>query len=141
MSEEKRAEHVVGMAVLAAAAFAVGAAAGMAMGGAIGAVHGRRVRDTLERLARPRAGTSPGDLEEAVRSALRDDEATSDLDIEVHVANGGLVELTGVVSDAVVRRAAADVARAVLGVEVVVNRIMLRDPGSSPQQAPDLRPA
>jgi osmotically-inducible protein OsmY len=72
---------------------------------------------------------------------LHGDEATSDLDIEVQVGEPGLVELTGVVSDAVVRRVAADVARAVPGVEVVVNRILLRDPDTPPVSKSDSRPA
>jgi hypothetical protein len=43
------------------------------------------------------------------------------------------------VSDALVRRAAADIARAVPGVEVVVNRILLREtdlPPKPTKQAP-----
>jgi osmotically-inducible protein OsmY len=48
----------------------------------------------------------------------------------------GLIELTGVASDALVRRAAADIARAVPGVEVVVNRILLRGTDFPRQPAP-----
>jgi osmotically-inducible protein OsmY len=94
-------------------------------------VHGGRVRDTFGRLGRGDR-QAPEDLARAVIAALREDEATSDLDLHVHVADQGLVELTGVVSDATVRRVAADVTRAVPGVEVVVNRIMLR--GAAPIQ-------
>jgi len=138
--EKQPPESVVGIAVIATAAFTLFAAAGMVLGGALGAVHGRRVRDTLGRIGRGRR-TKPADIEQAVRDALRDDEATSDLDIEVQVGEPGLVELSGVVSDAIVRRVAADVARAVLGVEVVVNRILVRD-GAKPAGAdPDPHPA
>jgi osmotically-inducible protein OsmY len=122
----------------AVGAFAIGAAAGMALGGAVGAVHRGRVRDTFGRLGRG-ARPSPDDLARAVLAALREDEATSDLELDVHVAEPGLVELTGVVSDATVRRVAGDVTRAVPGVEVVVNRIMLRG-ATPPKPAPHLRP-
>jgi len=124
--DETRGGGIITIVLTAIGAFAVGAAAGMALGGSVGAVHGRRVRDTFGRLSRGTPRVRPEDLAQAVLAALRDDEATSDLDIHVHVAEPGLVELTGVVSDATVRRVAADVARAVPGVEVVVNRIMLR---------------
>jgi len=128
----------LGIVLTAVGAFTIGAAAGMALGGAIGAVHGGRVRDTFGRLGRG-ARQAPEALAQAVLAALREDEATSDLDIHVHVAEQGLVELTGVVSDATLRRVAADVARAIPGVEVVVNRIMLR--GATPvRPAPQPRP-
>jgi osmotically-inducible protein OsmY len=139
VGQDQRSESVIGTIVMAVAAFTLGTAAGMVLGSAVGAVHGRRVRDTLGRIRRRRT-KAPADLEQAVRDALREDEATSDLDIEVQMAEVGLVELTGVVSDAVVRRVAADVARAVPGVEVVVNRILLRDAGASARAKPDLRP-
>jgi hypothetical protein len=140
VGEKEPRESIVGIVVMATAAFTLGAAAGMVLGSALGAVHGRRVRDTLGRLGRGRQA-KPADLERAVREALHGDEATSDLDIEVQVGEPGLVELTGVVSDAVVRRVAADVARAVPGVEVVVNRILLRDPDTPPVSKSDSRPA
>lgn len=131
--DETRGGSIIGIVLTAIGAFALGAAAGMALGGSVGAVHGRRVRDTFGRLSRGTRRVKPEDLAQAVLAGLREDEATSDLDIHVHVAEPGLVELTGVVSDATVRRVAADVARAVPGVEVVVNRIMLRG-------TPPLRP-
>lgn len=136
--DETRGASVLGIVLTAVGAFAIGAAAGMALGGSIGAVHGGRVRDTFGRLGRG-GRVAPEDLGQAVLAALREDEATSDLDIHVHVADQGLVELTGVVSDATVRRVAADVTRAVPGVEVVVNRIMLRGAppvGSVPRPRP-----
>jgi osmotically-inducible protein OsmY len=132
---EARSGSVLGIVVTAVAAFAVGTFAGMALGGAVGAVNGGRVRDTFGKLRRVRKGVPPEELEQAVLVALHEDEATSDLDLHVHVADGGLVELTGVVSDATLRKVAGDVARAVPGVEVVVNRIMLRA-GERPAPTP-----
>lgn len=133
-----RSGSALGIAVTAIAAFAVGAMAGMVLGGSVGAVHGQRVRDTLDRVRGARRPMPAREVERAVRAALREDEATRDLDVDVHVADNGLVELTGVVSDAMVRRAAADVARAVPGVTVVVNRVLVR-PNEPPQPAPARR--
>jgi len=138
--EETRTRKALVIGLTAIVTFVIGTLAGMAAGGAVGAVHRRRVTDTFEKLARPKRRRKPEDLEAAVLAALREDEATSDLDLHVHVAEAGLIELTGVVGDATVRRVAADVARAVPGVEVVVNRVMLRG-ATGPGSRPDLRPA
>jgi osmotically-inducible protein OsmY len=117
----------VGLAVTAAMGFAVGVLGGMLLGGSVGFLHADRVRDALNRLRHgDHEPAEPAELEDAVREALRSDEATSDLDVAVHAVGPGLIELTGVTSDALVRRAAADIARAVPGVEVVVNRILVR---------------
>lgn len=138
--EDGRTRSALGIGLIAIATFALGTAAGMALGGAVGAVHRRRVADTFGKLSRAKGALRPEELEAAVLTALREDEATSDLDLHVHVADAGLIELTGVVTDATTRRVAADIARAVPGVEVVVNRILLRG-ARGPQTAPDLRPA
>jgi osmotically-inducible protein OsmY len=135
---EAHAGSVLGIVLTAVGGFAIGAAAGMALGGAVGKMHRGRVRATFGRFGRAER-PSTDELARAVLAALREDEATSDLDLDVHVAEPGLVELTGVVSDAIVRRVAGDVARAVPGVEVVVNRIMLRGT-TPPRPAPHLRP-
>jgi hypothetical protein len=115
------------LALMGTVGFVLGVLGGMLLSGSVGPLHADRVRGALRRLRsnhdRP---PKPEKLEAAVRDALRDDEATSDLDIEVHMVGPGLIELTGVTSDALVRRAAADIARAVPGVEVVVNRVLLR---------------
>jgi len=136
--DESGGKRVLGIVITAVGAFAVGAAAGMVLGGAIGAVSRGRMRDTFGRIGR-RPQPTPDHLAQAVLAALREDEATSDLDLHVHIAEPGLVELTGVVSDATVQRVAGDVARTVAGVEVVVNRIMLRG-ATPPRTAPSTRP-
>jgi osmotically-inducible protein OsmY len=122
-----RSGSVLGTALAAVAAFAAGAVAGMALGGSVGAVHGERVRNTLNRLRRAPKPVPPEEIEREVQAALREDEATRDLDIGVTVSENGLVELTGVVTTPMARRAAGDVARAVPSVLVVVNRILLRE--------------
>jgi osmotically-inducible protein OsmY len=132
--DDDRHGSVLGIAVTAVAAFALGAVAGMALGGA-GAVQPRRVKETIGRIGRRHAPPSSETLEQAVLAALREDEATSDLDLHVQAVEPGLLELTGVVTDATVRRIAGDIARAVPGVDVVVNRIMTRR-GPAPAARP-----
>lgn len=136
--EARRTRRALGIGLTAIATFVAGTFAGMALGGAVGAVHRRRVRDTIGRIGRPKRRLPATELEAAVLDALREDEATSDLELHVQVADDGLIELTGVVTDATTRRVAADIARAVPGVDVVVNRIMLRDAPDTP--AARLRP-
>ena len=142
MSDEAtRTRRALGIGLAAIATFVAGTLAGMALGGAVGAVHRRRVSDTIGRIGRPKRRLPVMELEAAVLEALREDEATSDLELHVQVADEGLIELTGVVTDATLRRVAADIARAVPGVDVVVNRIMLRDaPGAPGAPAARLRP-
>jgi osmotically-inducible protein OsmY len=131
-----RGGSALGITLTAIAAFAVGTMAGMVIGGAVGAVHGRRMRETIGRLGRRQGQPKPDVLERAVLEALHHDEATSDLDLHVQVMEGGLIELTGVVTDATLRKIAGDIAGAVPGVEVVVNRIMTR----AARPGPTLRP-
>jgi len=137
--EGSRGSDALGITLTAIGAFIVGALGGMVLGGAVGAVHGRRMRETIGRLGRSPTPPDPALLERAVHEALREDEATGDLDLHVQVSEGGLVELTGVVTDATLRRVAGDIARSVPGVEVVVNRIMTRAAGA-PDRGPTLRP-
>jgi osmotically-inducible protein OsmY len=126
-----RGGNALGITITAVVAFALGVVGGMVLGG-VGAVHGRKVRDTIGRLGRPPAKPRPEAVEQAVLTALREDEATSDLDVHVQVVEPGMLELTGVVTDATLRRIAGDIARSVPGVEVVVNRIMTRRGGPAP---------
>jgi osmotically-inducible protein OsmY len=133
--DDGRHGSVLGIVVTAVGAFALGVVGGMVLGG-VGAVHGRKVRETIGRLGRPAAPPAPEAVERAVLAALREDEATSDLDLHVQVVEPGLVELTGVVTDATLRRIAGDITRSVLGVEVVVNRIMTRSGEPAPVGRP-----
>lgn len=119
-------DGALGLALMAVAGFAVGVLAGAVLGGSVGGLHPERVKRALTRLSRGAPPPTPEELERAVREALRADEATRDLDLEVHAAAEGLIELTGSVADALARRAAGDIARGVPGVDVVVNRILLK---------------
>ncbi len=127
MTQRDERPGALSLALMGTVGFALGVLGGMLLGGSVGPLHADRVRDALSRLrGNHDRSARPEKLERAVRAALRDDEATRDLDLEVHAVGPGLIELTGVASDALVRRAAADIARAVPGADVVVNRILLR---------------
>ena len=128
-------DGALGLTLAAVAGFALGFVGGAVLGGSVGDVHADRVKQALGRLSRSGRHPSPEQLEHAVRDALRADEATRDLDLEVHAAGEGLIELTGAVTDALARRAAGDVARAVPGVDVVVNRILLKGSDLPPTPA------
>jgi hypothetical protein len=128
-------DGALGLTLTAVAGLALGFVAGAVLGGSVGDVHAGRVKKVLDRLSGSDRRPTPEQLEQAVREALRADEATRDLDVDVHAAGEGLIELTGAVTDALARRAAGDVARAVLGVDVVVNRILLKGTDLPPTPA------
>jgi hypothetical protein len=129
-------DGALALTLTAVTGFALGFVAGAVLGGSVGEVHPDRVKRVLGRLSGSARQPSPAELERDVRNALRADEATRDLDLEVGSPGEGLIELTGVVSDALSRRAAGDVARAVLGVDVVVNRIVLQGSDLPPTGPP-----
>jgi hypothetical protein len=122
---DDREDGALGLTLAAVAGFTLGFVTGAVLGGTVGDVHADRVKRAWGRLSGADRRPTNDQLEQAVREALRTDEATRDLDLEVHAAGEGLIEITGAVSDALARRAAGDVARAVPGVDVVVNRILL----------------
>ncbi|MDH3496128.1 MAG: BON domain-containing protein [Gemmatimonadota bacterium] len=132
---DDRRDGALTLALTAVAGFALGTVAGMVLGGSMGRLHGERVRHAFGRLRRSSRAPNPEETERAVRAALSADETTRDLDLQVHAPGDGLVELTGVVTDALVRRAAADVARSAPGVEVVVNRILVQGTDLPPPPA------
>jgi hypothetical protein len=131
-----RDDGAVALTLTALTGFALGFLAGAVLGGSVGDVHPDRVKRALNRLSGSARQPEPEELEREVRNTLKSDEATRDLDIEVSAPGEGLIELTGVVSDALSRRAAGDVARAVLGVDVVVNRILLKGSDLPPTSPP-----
>lgn len=134
-TRDDRRESVLGLALTAVVGFAVGFAGGAVLGGSVGDVHADRVKRAIGRLRRSGEQLTPEALARRVHDALRNDEATRDLDLDVQAPADGLVELTGTVSDALARRAAGDVARAVPGVEVVVNRVLLKGSDLPPPPA------
>lgn len=122
-----RDNGVVGIALTAAAGFGIGLVAGAVVGEMLGDMRGERLRGIVRRFGpqpEPLA-PDPATIQRAVRSALRGHPRTRGLDIRVHSVGAGLVELSGNAPDAVARRVAGELARAVPGAEVVVNRILV----------------
>jgi len=129
-----REDGVIGIALSAALGFASGLVVGMFVGEAAGDVNSERVRGAVRRLRGGRTPPAePSIIAQAVRHALRDHHATSHLAITVHAPGPGLIELSGLVSDAIARREAGDVARGVPGADVVVNRILVNGSDLPPQ--------
>ncbi len=129
-----REESPVGAAITAAFGFACGLVVGMVAGEMLGDVRSDRVRRAVGRLrGHKEPPVDPELIREAVQEALREHDVTRRFDITVHAPGAGLIELTGLAPDAVARQAAGDVARAVPGADVVVNRILVNGSDLPPQ--------
>ncbi len=109
----------------------VGLVAGLVAGELIGGWDSDLVKGTLGRLGRrgdENGGNTPEPrlLERAVLEALRRDPETRTAGFNATVAPTGTVELTGVAPDEATRLLAGELARAVNGVPLVINRILVR---------------
>ncbi len=129
-----REQHWAGVVLSAAAGLGVGLLTGLVVGELLGDVDGERVRRAVRRL-RPAAAplADPDDVERAVQAALTEHPATRSLAVEARAVGNGIVELTGRAPDDAARQLAADVARGVDAVEVVVNRILVGE-SDAPQR-------
>lgn len=128
-------ENPVAIALTAAFGFAAGLIVGMVTGEMLGDLRSDRVRRAMRRI-RGRDGepsVEPDVVREAVAEALRENDVTAALTIEVHAPGTGLIELTGIVPDAMVRQAAGEIARGIPGADVVVNRILVNGSDLPPQ--------
>ncbi len=126
MPAERQKNRIAGIAFAAAAGFGIGLVAGLAAGEWLGGIHPERVRRAVRGL-RPRISPAadPQAVERAVLQALKTDPRTRNLGIAVRAISDGLVELTGTVPAAELRRHAADIAQAAAGQDVVVNRLLV----------------
>jgi osmotically-inducible protein OsmY len=117
---------IAGIAFAAAAGFGIGLVAGLVAGEWLGGVHPERVRQAVRRLGPRVTGVrDPHAVERAVLRALKSDPRTRNLPIGVRWISNGLVELTGTVPAAELRRHAAEIAQAAAGEDVVVNRLLV----------------
>jgi len=94
----------------------------------LGSVSTEPVRQAVRRLSQPgidRTGVDPQDVERSIYEAIAGDPDTQALEVEATALGDGLVELTGTVPSDLDRDLAGDVARSVVGAEVVVNRILV----------------
>jgi osmotically-inducible protein OsmY len=131
-------EGVTGIALSAALGLGVGLVGGMLLRGLLSDVATEPVRDAVRNLRRSgrNAPSNPEEVEHAVSLALRDDPDTRDLAVRVDALGDGIVELTGTAPDPLSRQIAADIARAVPGADIVVNRILVEGSDGAPAVAP-----
>ena len=129
----------LGLAFTGAFGFGAGLLFGLVFGGLLGDVDQDRVKRAVRRF-RPGDDRLPDDEEEDrvehdLLDALKNNPATRQLDLSVSALGGGLVELTGTAPDETTRELAADLARGVLGADVVVNRILVEGTDTNGQSA------
>ncbi len=128
----------LGLALTGAFGFGAGLLFGLVAGGLLGDVDQDRVKRAVRRF-RPTDDDESveGDerLEHDLLDVLKGNPATRQLDLNVSALGGGLVELTGRAPDETTRELAADLARGVLGTEVVVNRILVEGTDTNGQSA------
>ncbi|UCG88802.1 MAG: BON domain-containing protein [Gemmatimonadota bacterium] len=125
---EEQRQGVTGIALSAALGLGIGVLGGMVLREFFGNVTAAPVKNAM-RLLRPSESSNgfvdPDVLERSVYEALGGDPDTESLDVVVTALGDGIVELTGTVRDAMERQLAGDVARSVIGADVVVNRILV----------------
>jgi hypothetical protein len=104
-----------------------GLVAGFALSEWVGGVNPTRFRRVAERLGQTtRARVTPAASARAVEAALRAQPRLAGFAIEVMAVSRGTVELRGWVTDRGARTLAARVARAVPGIDTVINSILVR---------------
>lgn len=134
----RRDSDPIGTALAAAAGLLAGLATGVLLGGMLGNVNQERVRHAVRRLGgRPkRPDRDPDELAREIKAAIRLAPETRGARVDVRAVGPGLLELTGSAPDAVSRLAAAELARAHEGVDVVVNRILVAGSDLPPRPVP-----
>jgi osmotically-inducible protein OsmY len=124
--EERRS--VTGIALSAALGLGIGVLGGMIVREFFTGVSTEPVKRAVRRLRTAEEmedDQDPAILERSIGQALDEDPGTQELDVRVEALGDGIVELTGIVPDALSRQLAGDVARGVPGAGVVVNRVLV----------------
>jgi len=125
--EERRG--VTGIALSAALGLGIGVVGGMILREFFSGVDAAPVKHAIRLIRHPESGNGfvdPDTLERSVYEALSGDPDTESLDVVATALGDGIVELTGTVRDSTERQLAGDVARSVVGADVVVNRILVQ---------------
>ena len=132
----KRVTSLVGLLGWSIAGAALGLAAGLIVNETMGEVGPARIRG-LVRQRRRVAPARTGQLARLVRQALRADPALAHLTLDALAVSAGSVELHGWVMTRAERTHAARVARAVPGLESLVNCILVHgeDDFNSPEDS------
>jgi hypothetical protein len=126
-----RRDNLSGIQILLWTTFGVGTGliAGFALSEWVGGVNPNRFRRAARRLGQSQslpARSTPAASARAVDSAIRTEPRLAGFAIEVVAVSRGSVELRGWVTDRGSRTLAARVARAVPGVDSVINSILVR---------------
>jgi hypothetical protein len=124
-----RREHLSTVQILLWTTFGVGTGliAGIALSEWIGGVNPNRVRHAARSLGRvaPARATAAASAR-AVEAALRSESRLANFSLEVMPVSRGTVELRGWVTNRGERSLASRVARAVPGIDTVINSILVR---------------
>jgi hypothetical protein len=125
----RRDEELSGAQIVLWTTFGVGTGllAGFALSEWMGGVTRPRMQRVARRLGQATRGQlTPAASARAVDATLRAEPRLAGFNIEVVAVSRGTVELRGWVADRAARTLAARVARAVAGIETVVNSILVR---------------
>lgn len=125
--QEER-QGVTGIALAAALGLGIGVVGGMILHELFASVTAApaKLARRLSGRSEPEDGfVDPAVLERSVYEALGGDPDTESLDVVVTALGDGILELTGTVRDAKEQQLAGDVARSVVGADIVVNRILV----------------
>jgi len=132
----KRGTSLVGLLGWSIGGAALGLAAGLIVNETLGEVGPARIRGMVQKRRRP-APARTGQLARLVRQALRADPALAHLALEPLAVSARTVELHGWVATRIQRSHAARVARAVPGLESIINCILVHgeDDFTSPEDS------
>ena len=125
----RRDEELSGAQIVLWTTFGVGTGllAGFALSEWMGGVTRPRVQRVAQRLGQAARGRlTPAASARAVDAALQAEPRLAGFSIEVVAVSRGTVELRGWVTDRAARTLAARVARAVAGIDTVINSILVR---------------
>ena len=132
----KRGTSLVGLLGWSLGGAALGLAAGLIVNETIGEVGPARIKGLVRRRRRP-APARTGQLARLVRQALRLDPALAHLTLDALAVSARTVELHGWVSTRAERARAARVARAVPGLDAIINCLLVHgeDDFTSPEDS------
>jgi hypothetical protein len=112
---------------------------GLVAGGLLGDVDSDRVKRAVRRLRSTDEEDAVAEgldrIEHELLDVLKHNPATRQLSLTVRAMGGGLIELAGTAPDETTRELAADLARGVLGADVIVNHVLVEGTDTNEQSA------
>jgi hypothetical protein len=136
---ERESGSGLGLALTGAVGFGAGLLFGLVAGGLLGDVDSDRVKRAVRRL-RPTDEEDAVDegldrIEHELLDVLKHNPATRQLSLTVRAMGGGLIELAGTAPDETTRELAAELARGVMGADVIVNHVLVEGTDTNEQSA------